>query len=129
MGRRRGARTQPTELRIAAVRLVRAGVAQQAVAGAFDLHPSTVSRWCRLAREGGLNALARRPVTGRPRKLSDQALRELPGILRDPPSVHGLAGRRWTLSRVTALIHGRYGVRFHPSHVGRILRSLHVELD
>ncbi|MFQ5907747.1 MAG: helix-turn-helix domain-containing protein [Thermoplasmata archaeon] len=128
MGRRKGARTRPTELRIAAVRLVRSGVAQCRVAEAFDVDPSTVSRWCRLARTGGLNALARRPVTGRPRKVSDQALRELPLLLADDPSTHGLPGHRWNLSLVTELIMQRYGVRYHPSHVGRLLRSLRVEL-
>ena len=129
MGRRRGSKTRTTEVRVAAVRLVGAGVAQRAVAEAFDVDPSTVSRWCRLAREGGLNALARRPVTGRPRKLSNRALTELPRLLMDNPSVYGLRGRRWNLARVTDLIQRRYGVSYHPSHVGRLLRFLHVRLD
>lgn len=104
-------------------------MAQRAVAEAFDVHPSTVSRWCTLASEGGLNALARRPVTGRPRKLSTLALGELPHLLEDAPSHHGVEGRRWNLARVAQLIRRRYGVIYHPSHVSRILRSLHVTLD
>ncbi|MFQ5985776.1 MAG: helix-turn-helix domain-containing protein [Thermoplasmata archaeon] len=128
MGRRAGSQTRPTEVRIAAVRLVRAGVPQKAVAEAFEVHPSTVSRWCRLARTGGLNALARRPVTGRPPKLSPAALKELPRLLETPPSTLGFPARRWSLALVSDLIRRRYGVAFHPSHVGRVLRSLNVKL-
>ncbi|MFQ5918920.1 MAG: helix-turn-helix domain-containing protein [Thermoplasmata archaeon] len=129
MGRRTGSRTRSTELRIAAVRLVKAGVAQRSVAEAFDLHPSTVSRWCSLATKGGLNALARRPVTGRPRKLSNEALLELPRLLKAPPSEHGLPGRQWKLTTARDLIHKEYGVTYHPSHVSRLLRSLRIRLD
>ena len=129
MGRRPGSRTRPTELRIAAVRLVRAGVAQRSVAEAFDVHPSTISRWCALARKGGLNALARRPVTGRPRKLSNEALMELPRLLEKPPSGDTHVGRRWNLTRVRDLIQVRFGVTYHPSHISRILRTLHIRID
>ncbi|MFQ5552211.1 MAG: helix-turn-helix domain-containing protein [Thermoplasmata archaeon] len=129
MGRRLGSQTRPTEIRIAAVRLVRAGVPQKAVAEAFEVHSSTVSRWCRLARTGGLNALARRPVTGRPPKLSPSALRELPRLLASPPSTQGVHARRWNLTLVGDLLQCRYGVKFHPSHIGRVLKSLNVKID
>lgn len=128
MGRRIGSRTRPTELRVAAVRLVRAGVPQKAVAEAFDVHFSTVSRWCRHAREGGLDALARRPVTGRPPKLAPRHLAELSRLLQAPPSEYGLPGRRWSLALVTRLIEDRFDVHYHPSHVSRILRTLNVHL-
>jgi transposase len=55
-------------------------------------------------------------------------MQELPLLLADDPSTHGLLGRRWNLSLVTELIRRRYGVRYHPAHVGRLLRSLHVRL-
>ena len=123
MARTPGARTATPQVRIAAVRLVRSGMTRSAVARAFGLDPSTVSRWWRLSRTGGSNALLRRPVPGRPRRLQASQVRQLGPYLKRPPSAVGLAGPRWTLALVADLIRRLYGVSYHPSHVSRLLKD------
>src|SRR2546425_13359241 len=128
MARTHGAKTKSTDVKIAAVRLVRSGMSQTAVASAFAVHPSTVSRWWRLARTGGANALARRPVSGRPSKLPPKELRRLAALLGQPPSQHGLEGHRWTLALVAELIRRTFGVTYHPSHVWRLVHGPGIRL-
>ena len=112
------------EIKVAAVRLARSGMSLSAVASGFGVHPSTVSRWWQLARQGGLNALLRKPVPGRPRKVTSTQLRSLVLRMGKTPEANGLAGRRWTARRVADLIRREYGVSYHPSHVWRLLQSL-----
>jgi transposase len=40
------------------------------------------------------------------------------------PEAHGYATALWTLPRVAKLIEDRFGVRYHPAHVWKLLRSL-----
>jgi len=122
MARAHGSQNAPTQVKVAAVRLVRSGMTQAAVAGAFGVDPSTVSRWRRLARSGGANALAPRPVSGRPPKLSRKDLGHLAALLKRPPEAFGLRGPRWTASLAADLIRKMHGVHYHPSHVWRLLR-------
>jgi len=123
-----GARTKSVDVKIAAVRLVRSGTSQTDVAAAFGVHPSTVSRWWRLARTGGANALARRPVSGRPPKLPPKELRRLATLLGQQPSQYGLQGHRWTLALVAELIRRTFGVTYHPSHVWRLVHDRGIRL-
>jgi len=123
-----GAKTKSVDVKIAAVRLVRSGMPQTGVAAAFGVHPSTVSRWWRLARTGGANALARRPVSGRPPKLPPKELRRLATLLGQPPSQQGLLGHRWTLVLVAELIRRTFGVTYHPSHVWRLIHDQGIRL-
>jgi putative transposase len=127
MARTSGAKTKSVDVKIAAVRLVRSGMSQAAVATAFGVHPSTVSRWWRLARTGGANALALRPVSGRPPKLPPKELRRLTTLLGQPPSQHGLPGHRWTLALIAELIRRTFSVTYHPSHVWRLIRDRGIQ--
>ncbi|HKZ98160.1 MAG TPA: helix-turn-helix domain-containing protein [Thermoplasmata archaeon] len=124
MARTKGARTRTFDVKVAAVRLLRSGMAQAAVAEAFDVDPSTVSRWWALARRGGANALMRRPVSGRPRKLPLKDLTRILAVLREKPSRHGFPGSRWSPRHVAQLIRRETGVSYHPSHVSRLLLAL-----
>lgn len=128
MGRTPGARTRSLDEKLAAVRQVRSGAAQAEVARDHGVHPSTVSRWCRRAREGGLNALARRPVSGRPPKLPPSARKRLQVRLRSPPDGTGDAAEGWTLAKVAALIQREFGVDYHPGHLSRLLRALRIRV-
>jgi len=124
MSRTRGARNAPVQVKVAAVRLVNSGMAQRAVASAFGVAPSTVSRWRALARKGGLNALMRHPVAGRPRKLPERNLRRLLLRMGATPAAHGLPPGGWTTRRVAELIRREYGIVYHPSHVWKLLRAV-----
>lgn len=129
MARTPGANTASPQVKIAAVRLVRSGMSRSAVGRTMGLSASTISRWWRLARKGGANALFPRPVSGRPRKLPEKDLRRLAADLRGRPSAVGLRAERWTLALVADLIRREFGVAYHPSHVSRLLRGARLAYD
>jgi transposase len=90
------------------------------VARALGIHPSTISRWWSLFKKGGFNALSRRPVSGRPPRLTPQEMRRIREAVERPPSAVGLSGRRWSLALLARFILKETGVGFHPSHAGRL---------
>src|SRR4051794_26275373 len=73
---------------------------------------------------GGARALAARRVPGRPPKLGAARRRRLLDLLRQGPARHGFRTELWTLGRVAEVIERRFGVRYHPSQVWRILSGL-----
>jgi transposase len=110
--------------RMEAVRLLREGLSQAAVARAVGVHRQSVSRWARELGATGVRGLRKAARTGRPAKLSAAQLRDLERALERGPEVFGFASGLWTARRVRDLIEDRTGVRYHEDHVWRILRKL-----
>jgi transposase len=78
-------------------------------------------RWRHLARRQP-DGLAPKPP-GRPaRRLSDQQLRELEGLLAQGAKAHGWRNELWTAARVAQLIRRHFGVGYHPEHVRKLLK-------
>jgi transposase len=110
--------------RMAAARLLRAGLSQSQVARELGVHRQSVSRWARELEESGVRGLRQAGSTGRPAKLGPAQLRDLARALKRGPEALGYATGLWTAGRVRALIEDRFGVRYHADHVWRILRKL-----
>jgi transposase len=110
--------------RMAAVRLLRQGLSQSAVARELGVHRQSVSRWARELGETGVRGLRKAARTGRPAKLGPAQLRDLERALKRGPEAFGFASGLWTARRVRDLIEYRTGVRYHEDHVWRILRKL-----
>lgn len=110
--------------RMEAVRLLREGLSQSAVARAVGVHRQSVSRWARELGATGVRGLRKAARTGRPAKLSAAQLRDLERALERGPEACGFASGLWTARRVRDLIEYRTGVRYHEDHVWRILRKL-----
>jgi transposase len=53
---------------------------------------AAVHQWMQRAREGGPEALRRRPPPGAPRRLSAEQLARLPEFLQHGPAVYGFRG-------------------------------------
>jgi transposase len=68
--------------------------------------------------------LAPKPVPGRPRKLTDAQRHQLLDLLLQGARANGFPNELWTLTRIAAVIRVRFGVRYHPAHVWKILRDL-----
>jgi transposase len=94
------------------------------VADACEVSVSSVKRWKGAIREGGLDALAVSDSPGRPPKLDDAQKEKLAGILLAGPVKAGYLNDLWTCARVAEVIEKRFGIRYHLSHVWKILRSL-----
>ncbi len=106
-----------------ALALLREGIAIQSVAQRVGASFSSVFRWQQAARKGGAAALAAKPVSGRPRKLSAAQRKRLLRVLLKGAVAYGFPNELWTLERIAAVIQKEFGVRYHPNHVWRILRS------
>ena len=123
--RPKGSSARLEQRRRDALAMLRRGTKPAAVARTLRVSLVSVGRWRRAADEGGgVKALAARPVPGRPPKLSAARRRRLLDLLRQGPTRHGFRTELWTLGRVAEVIERRFGVRYHPSQVWRILSDL-----
>src|SRR3954453_878959 len=103
------------------------GAAAQVGAGlaALGLHRRTIYTWLATERAEGRQALRAKPVPGRARKLSDEQLSELAGLITETdPRDHGFAVALWTREVVRQLIAARFGVQLTVASVGRTLHKL-----
>lgn len=94
------------------------------VADACEVSMSSVKRWKQAVRNGGLQALVVRESQGHEPKLSDARKKELVGILLAGPVKAGYRNDLWTCIRIVEVIERRFGIKYHPSHVWKILRGL-----
>ena len=110
--------------RMIAARLLQMGKGIREVARMVGVSPSSVLRWKKALQRGGIEALKAKPHPGKPPKLSDEQKRELEAILRKGPLAAGFPTDLWTLKRVAIVIERHFGVKYHPSHVWKILRAM-----
>lgn len=73
--------------------------------------------------------MKRRIATGAPPRLSEKQRAELPKLLAKGAPAHGFRGDVWTCERVGEVIRRRFGVRYHPAHVSRLLRALGLSIQ
>ena len=115
-------------LRLRAAEQVARGVpAAEVGAGlaALGLHRRTIYTWLATERRGGREALRAKPVPGRPRRLAEQQLGELAGLIAESdPRDHGFAVALWTRQIIRQLIAARFGVDLTVASVGRTLHDL-----
>jgi len=96
---------------------------QKDIAAALGVSRAAVCQWIKCAREQGVAGLRRRPHPGCPAKLSAEQRAQIPALLARGAEAHGFRGDVWTAKRVTGVIERAFGVRYHPDHVGRLLRQ------
>jgi transposase len=111
--------------RMRAWALKQQGWLQKDIAVALGVSEGAVSQWLKRAREeGGVDALKRRPPPGMTLRLNAEQRAQLPRLLARGAEAYGFRGDVWTARRVAQLIRDTFGVRYHPDHVGRLLRQL-----
>jgi transposase len=103
-----------------AVQAVTDGQTRATVAKVLGVHPKTVDRWVRIARQpGGLDA---KPQPGPTPGLSDEDLHRLEELLVKGAKAHGWHNELWTAARVARLIEQQFHIDYHPEHVREILK-------
>ena len=85
---------------------------------------SSVKRWKRALREGGMEALKAKPHPGPKPRLNAAQKRKLLKILVVGSRKAGHRNELWTCARVEAVIAKEFQVSYHPCHVWKILRDL-----
>jgi transposase len=106
-----------------AVELLAQGLSLTEVARRVGASVSAVWRWRDAYATGGQVALAPKPVPGRPRKLDPSEHPRLWEILLEGAMAHGFANDLWTCKRIARVIRREFRVKYHPSHVWKILRE------
>ena len=117
----------PQELerrRFRALALLRQGLSPVEVARRVGVDRRSVRRWKASVRSRGRRALAARPASGRPQRLSAADRRRLEKDLLRGAQAAGFETELWTCPRVAQWIARRFQVRYHPDHVCRLLHSL-----
>lgn len=103
-----------------AVALVGQGESRADVARILGVHPKTLARWLRLARQP--RGLDPQPHAGRPAALSDEQLRQLEQLLAQGAKAHGWHNQLGTAARAARLIERHFGIHYHPEHVRKLLK-------
>lgn len=99
------------------------GWPQKDIAAALGVSNGSVSLWLKRAREEGPEGLRRRKAPGPYPRLTQEQRAELPRLLERGPEAYGFRGALWTEGRIAQVIRQSFGVSYHPSHVGRILKA------
>ena len=110
--------------RLRALEVHEQGWTGKRIAEALGVSPGAVSQWLKAAREGGRDALRRRPRGAKAPKLTAEQRAQLPTLLAKGAEAYGFIGAVWTTARVAEVIRREFGVRHHPAHVSRILGAL-----
>src|SRR5438270_4780133 len=111
--------------RLQALYLKSQGWRRRDVAEALSVTERSVNRWLTIARNHGPEGLFSAPIPGRPAELSPQQLQRIPEFLWHGAEAYGFRGEAWTCSRIAAVIEEEFGVRYHDSHVAKLLHELH----
>ena len=100
------------------------GLAPAEVARRCGVSCQSATRWQKAWLEGGKQALQKTTRPGRPARLNQEEIAALQEALKEGPGAHGFATELWTAQRVTQVIQNRFGVRYHPDHVCRLLGQM-----
>jgi transposase len=107
-----------------AVALLRKGaLSLQEVARRVKSSASSVHRWWQAWRKRGPSGLNAKPAPGRPRKLTERERAKLIDVLIEGAKIAGFSTEAWTLKRIGVVIQRKFGVRYHPSHVWKVMRA------
>ena len=115
--------------RFRAFELKQQGWSQQEIAEALGVSKGAVSQWMKRARQGGVQALKRRPAPGAPPRLSEEQRARVPELLELGAEAYGFRGEVWTCERVAEVIRREFGVSYHAAHVSRLLKALRHSLQ
>jgi transposase len=111
------------DVRVRAVEAVLNGMPVSQTAATFGVDRTTLHRWLTRHHQQGEAGLQRRPVSGRPRKLSRVSAKRLKSIVLAPATKFGFETDLWTVGRVHAVLVDRFNVDVSEDTVWRRLRD------
>jgi transposase len=112
-------------IRIRAVKQVEAGESPEVVIKALGMNRRCIYKWIAKYREGGIDALRARALSGRPLTLTGSQLRWIfRTITTKNPLQLQFPFALWTREMVKELIKRKYRIRLSITSVGRLLKKL-----
>jgi transposase len=109
--------------RLAAARELMDGLPQSHVARRYGVSRTTASRWRRSIVQVGIEGMRKRRATGRPCRLSSDQVDEIRRMYAEGARAYGFVRERWTTERFAKVIERRFGIRYDPDHVGRMMHK------
>ena len=100
------------QVRLAAAEWIEEGATDREVAERFRVTRMSANRWRRALSAGGRPALASKGPGGARCRLTPAQLAELQLLLEAGPAAWGWADQCWTLPRIAAVVHERFGVDY-----------------
>lgn len=110
--------------RMRAMACLAEGLQPVEIARKIGVDRRSVRRWKASFLKGGEEAVRAKPVLGRPSRLGRTEKKRLEAILLRGARQAGYSTDLWTCPRIVQVIDRRFGVHYHPDHIGRILHSL-----
>jgi transposase len=110
--------------RMQAAKLLKQGIHEAEVARRVGVHRQSVNRWARQLAEAGIPGLRKGGRAGRKPRLTSSDRDRIKEALKRGPEALGYETSLWTAWRVSDLIERECGVKYHPGHVWKVLRSL-----
>ena len=110
--------------RLMAAQDLQRGLSQSQVSRKFGVSRTTASRWHRALNGRGVESLRKRRAPGRPCRLTKEQLAGVSEVYRAGARAAGFDSDRWTTMRFAEAIYARFGIRYDPDHVGRIMHRL-----
>jgi len=101
------------------VELMEKGEPSSLIARILGISAGTIHKWYKIYRDGG--SLKFKPIAGRPRKLSDDQLEILRGLLLRGATAHGWHNELWTSKRVAEVIRRHFSIEFSHNYVWFVL--------
>jgi transposase len=109
--------------RLQAIALLEQDVPVHVVADRLGVDRRSVRRWKRAYRRRGRPGLRAHPAPGRPPKLTLRQRHTLVRWILNGAEAAGYRTALWTCRRIAHLLQVRWGVTYHPDHIGRLLRA------
>jgi transposase len=117
-------RARREQVRLAAAEWIEEGASDQEVATRFRVTRMSANRWRRALADGGRPALASKGPGGAQCRLTPAQLDELQTVLDAGPAVWGWTDQYWTLPRIAAVVHERFGADYTLSGLDLLLHRL-----
>lgn len=107
-----------------ALKLVDEGLSLNEVARRLGCRASSVLRWRNQRVREGEGVYEVHTSPGRPPRLTVRQQKQLTTILLKGALAQGYRTDLWTTARIAEVIDGRFGIKYHRDHIGRLLHGL-----
>lgn len=112
-------------IRLMAIERVREGEPPAEVIASYGFNRTTIYKWLQAAAQGGDQALASTPASGRPPSLTpEQEQQVFSWVNGQDPRQYGLDFGLWTRAVVAELIEQKFGMKLGLTAIGKLLAKL-----
>lgn len=110
--------------RCLAVSAITEGHSLTEVSAILQVSTESIRQWLKNFLTDGINSLIRKPVMGRPSKLTEGQQIELAEIIKQGPGAAGFPGACWRTPMIQYLIEKRFRVSYSAKYLSELLKNM-----